>query len=186
MTGNNIFLLTIEAASKIQAQNLQQIDEVENCSCTVTLHPKFNYCKGIIYIYECDIEEIDEFRDYLGEKYNVIEIQPATFIRTRDPKTKAFIVTFNQDESPHSLYIPGERQDTKVYSFGKRPILCNNCLSNECQNSDLKVIEKKLQHCLSKIVGWTETNGFRFSFSKTKVMHFTTLPRLHNQPQPRI
>ena len=125
VTGNNRFSFTIEAASKIKAQNLHQITEVEHFSCTVTFHPRFNYCKGIIYIYECNIEEIDEFRDYLREKYNVMEIQPATFIKKT--KTKAFVVTFIEDESLHSLYITRERQATKVYSFGKRSILCNNC-----------------------------------------------------------
>ena len=61
----------MEAVRKIRVQNLHQITEVENFSFTVILHLRFNYCKGIIYIYECDIDEIDKFRDYLRKKYNV-------------------------------------------------------------------------------------------------------------------
>ena len=51
------------------------------------------------------------------------------------------------------------------------------------RHSDLQVIETKMQQCLPRIQQWTELNGFKFSKTKTKVMHFTTVPGLHiNKP----
>ena len=38
-------------------------------------------------------------------------------------------MTFREEKVPQSLYIPGERQDTKVYRYKSKPLLCNNCQS---------------------------------------------------------
>ena len=35
-------------------------------------------------------------------------------IKQRTPQTKAFNMTFGEERVPYNLYIPGERQDTKV------------------------------------------------------------------------
>jgi len=48
------------------------------------------------------------------------------------------------------------------------------------QASNLKFAEKLLQICLNNLQEWTETNGLRFSSSKTKYIIFS---RKHNIPQ---
>lgn len=41
-----------------------------------------------------------------------------------------------------------------------------------CQSPDLTVIESKLQQCLNKLEVWCNRNGFKFSPTKTKCVHF--------------
>ena len=114
MTGNNRSSFTVEVCSREHGQTLSEITDVEDFHCQVSLHPRFNHRKGIIYTHEFEVENMDDFTEYLRNKYNVISVQPATFIKTKEPNTKAFIVTFNQSQLPHSSYIAGERQDTRV------------------------------------------------------------------------
>ena len=41
------------------------------------------------------------------------------------------------------------------------------------RHSDIRVIQARLQNLLHDIADWTESNGFRFSPAKTKMMHFS-------------
>ena len=77
---------------------------MEDFRCQVSLHPRFNHCKGIINTHEFDVENMHDFTKYMREEYYVISVQPATFIKTNEPNTKAFIVTFNQNQLPYSFY----------------------------------------------------------------------------------
>ena len=88
VTGNNRSSFTVKVVDKDQADKIQNIDEIEGFSCNIAPHPRFSYSKGIIYIHESDIEEIDEFKEYMREKYNIIDVQPAKFIRLGIPKQK--------------------------------------------------------------------------------------------------
>ncbi len=44
--------------------------------------------------------------------------------------------------------------------------------SISCRSSNMATIERQLQLCLNKISKWALENGFRFSQSKTNVIHF--------------
>ena len=101
--------------------------EIKNFPCKITSHPRHNFSKELVYIYESDIENIEDFTEYMTETYNTVNVQHAAFIKTRNPQTKAFIIIFSGDRIPYTLYIPGERQDTEVYRFKSKPIMCNNC-----------------------------------------------------------
>ena len=57
---------------------------------------------------ECDINEVDEARKYMKKKYDFGNVQPATIIKTRDIHTQAFVVTFQDNHLPYSMYIAGE------------------------------------------------------------------------------
>jgi hypothetical protein len=46
----------------------------------------------------------------------------------------------------------------------------------------LQTIQRELQECLNRVGSWASLNGFRFSPSKTKSMHFTIVPGLHLKP----
>jgi len=59
-------------------------------------------------------------------------------------------------------------------------------LQLSCRGPDLRVIGTKLQQCLDNLQSWSNTNGFKFSPAKTKVVHFTTIPGLHNPPDLRM
>jgi len=44
------------------------------------------------------------------------------------------------------------------------------------------IIERHLQQCLNKLADWADTNGFKFSSSKTVCKHFCKLCKLHSEP----
>ena len=46
----------------------------------------------------------------------------------------------------------------------------------------IHAIERKFQQCLDKLNKWATENGFRFSQTKTKCMHFCHKRKLHNDP----
>ena len=85
--------------------------------CKTTFHPRFNTSKGLVLLSEFDIENLQQFQKELPAEYNIAEIERATFITTRSESTNAFIVTFDEKKLPYSLYIPGERSDTRVLPF---------------------------------------------------------------------
>jgi len=45
------------------------------------------------------------------------------------------------------------------------------------------IIERHLQRCLDKLQEWADTNGFKFSTTKTVCLHFCHLHKLHPHPQ---
>ena len=90
VAGNNRTSVIIEVCCKQQARKLQDIESVEEFQCTVMLHPRFNYRRGIIYIHEFDVDNTEEFKDYLQQRYSIIDVQPADFIKPRIPPSKIF------------------------------------------------------------------------------------------------
>ena len=116
----------IEITEKDQAEKVMEITSVKQFNCTVNKYDRFNHKKGLIYVSEFDIENVEDFKQGLQENYSVIDVEKATFIKAREGTT-AFILTFNLEHVPHSIYIPGERQDTRVQSYISRPMMCIKC-----------------------------------------------------------
>ena len=48
---------------------------------------------------------------------------------------------------------------------------------------NIHIIERHLQQCLNKLQEWADTNGFKFSTTKTVCLHFCRLRKLHSDPQ---
>ena len=46
----------------------------------------------------------------------------------------------------------------------------------------IHIIERHLQRCLNKLADWADTNGFKYSFSKTISIHFCELRKPHPEP----
>ena len=101
---------------------------MDGVPCKIYKHPKYNCSRGLIYVHEFGLENVQDFKNGLQSTYNVVDVQPATFIKTRSPQTRVFIVTFQQEHLPYSIYIPGERQDTRVFKLNSKPLMCYNCL----------------------------------------------------------
>ena len=83
---------------------------------------------------------MDEFKHHLSEQYDIEKIEKAPFIRSRRNET-SYIVTFNEEKLPYSVYIPGEVTDTVVNNFNSRPMLCKNCqeyghTAKRCRNEE--------------------------------------------------
>jgi hypothetical protein len=119
--------LTILVEDALQGNKMADICTIGNIPCKTEKHQYLNNSKGIIYIQEYDVDDIDEFRNGLMENYNITRAEPAPFIKPKSAQTKAFILTFDQETPPKYLYIPGERYDTVVYPYHERPKLCQNC-----------------------------------------------------------
>jgi len=50
------------------------------------------------------------------------------------------------------------------------------------RSKHIHIIERHLQQCLNKLADWADTNGFKFSPSKTVCIHFCKLRKPHPQP----
>jgi len=50
------------------------------------------------------------------------------------------------------------------------------------RSKHIHIIERHLQHCLNKLADWADTNGFKFSPSKTVCIHFCKLRKPHPEP----
>ena len=50
------------------------------------------------------------------------------------------------------------------------------------RSSYMSCIERQLQGCLNKLQNWCDTNGFKFSSSKTVCMHFCQQRKIHADP----
>ena len=48
---------------------------------------------------------------------------------------------------------------------------------------NMNTIERQLQQCLNKLQSWSNENGFKFSKTKTKCMHFCNLRCHHPNPE---
>ena len=127
ITGESCSKLTIQVKSACQAVSIKNLCSIDNVSCVITEHRSFNQSKGLFFLREFDIVDVDQFRRDLIEAYDEIKnIEPAPFIKSSN--STAFIATFNSEQPPYSLYIPGERSDSQVKPFRSRPMLCKNCL----------------------------------------------------------
>jgi len=51
------------------------------------------------------------------------------------------------------------------------------------RSKHINIIERHLQQCLNKLSHWADTNGFKFSSSKTVCIHFCRLRKLLPDPQ---
>jgi len=51
------------------------------------------------------------------------------------------------------------------------------------RSKHIHIIERHFQRCLNKLQDWADTNGFKFSTSKTVCMHFCRLRESHPEPQ---
>ena len=50
----------------------------------------------------------------------------------------------------------------------------------------MNIVERQLQLILNKVNKWARENGFKFSKSKTKCVHFCSLRKMHNDPLLKI
>ena len=90
-----------------------------------------------------------------------------------------------------SVYIPNLLRCYKCQRFGhgrntcKGTSTCATCgqvghTYNDCHNQPPTA---DLRRCLNKLQYWADTNGFRFSTSKTVFIHFCHLLKPHLDPQ---
>ena len=76
--------MTVEITSREQGDKIKDIKEMDGFPCEICKHPKYNYIRGLIYVHEFDLENVEDFKNGLQGTYNV-DVRPATFIKTRSP-----------------------------------------------------------------------------------------------------
>ena len=114
-----------------QTEKCLKITSLCQKNCTVRLHPRLNVSVGLVYLRSFDIRDMDAFRDYLNEQDNenrVEKVERADFIKTGEG-TSAYLITFNKERLPYTIYVPGEPADTIVRDFKSKPMLCRKCLT---------------------------------------------------------
>ena len=117
----------IEVSSEAQGEAICDIVEIGDIPSKVGPHNTYNSSKGLVYIYDFDVDDVELFEQFIKEEYNVISVIKAEFIKTRLASVTPLLITFNQEKTPSHLYIPGERKDTIVYPFNNKPKLCRQC-----------------------------------------------------------
>ena len=128
-TGGSRNKIIVQTKNADQTRKCLEISSLNQTKCEVKLHPRFNQCQGLIYLRECDFDDTQDLEHYLAKNYNVGDLTRADFIKSRRAGVNAFILTFNQETLPYSVYIPGEISDTVVYKFGSKPMMCSYCLA---------------------------------------------------------
>ena len=118
----------MEAKNKEQSEKLTNIETNKTYGCTVEKYGRFNHIKGLIFLKEFDIEDMQEFKEGLQESYCSVEVERASYIKARSGAT-AYVITLNQEHLPFSIYMQGEKQDTRVQTFENTPMICSKCQS---------------------------------------------------------
>ena len=117
--------LNIEVTDDQQGLWLKITCSIDDIPCQINETTHLNRSRGIIYINEFNVENMEEFSAGLGENCNESKVE-ATFIKPRTEQTSAFLLEFKQETSSNYIYIPRERSDTKVYPYTDEPLHCAN------------------------------------------------------------
>ena len=112
LTSLNRTSFLVEVRNEHQAEAIQNLKKVHQFQRVVAPYDRFNCAKEIIFVNEYEDEDVEEFGKGLKESCNICEVQEATFIKKKNPNSKPYLVTFKQETVPHSICIPGERNDT--------------------------------------------------------------------------
>ena len=93
----------------------QERVEVEVFACD-----KINQSKGLIYIHDYNISEIDEYGSELMREYNLSDVQQVTWIKSKNVTFNPLLLTFKEKEPPSFIEIPGEQAKPKIYKHYER------------------------------------------------------------------
>ena len=125
--GLNRDAVLVEVINRKESEAIRKMTEVCGKACTVQAHKFFNGGKGMIYLYNTDITDLDSFLGGLKEEYGVTRVEKASWIKSRDGRATAFLLTFGDDRVPEYVKITGEYALSKVYEYKERPLQCAKC-----------------------------------------------------------
>ena len=137
----------VEVGNQEQSTQIETLREVLGVPCRITPYARFNQSRGLVYVNEWTIGDPKMFEADLKNHCNVVKIEEAHFIKPRNPETVPLLLTFDEDTTPYSIYIPGEPADTRVYPFTDKPMICARCQSyghtaKRCQHE-----QQRCQRC---------------------------------------
>merc|ERR1719259_523039 len=120
----------IEINTEGQSRNILSIEKLNNVDVRITECTNINQSKGLVYIYDYNVPDSD-FKEYstdLKKAFNLVHVQKAFWIKTKNNTATPLILTFREKEPPKFLNILGEQTKTKVYEYFDRPMMCQDCL----------------------------------------------------------
>ena len=85
ISGSNKHKLTLQTRSNSQTEKCQKIDTLQGYKCVIRPHPRFNTSKGLIYLRQYNIQDLQEFKENLQEQYEINCVERADFIGSRQP-----------------------------------------------------------------------------------------------------
>ena len=86
--------LIVRVCNKHQGKKMVAIKEILEKECQVNEHDFFNITKGLIYNYNNDLLDFDSFQDGIKDQYPVTKVVEATWIKPRNRKSKALLISF--------------------------------------------------------------------------------------------
>ena len=122
-----------------QTDKLLNVTSLLGVPYSVTMHRQFNESKGLIYMQEYDITNIESFKAGLMRDSEVKDVILATWITPKSLESKPFLITFNRCTPPQSMKIPGEVDNLRIYDYKEKPLFCTSCLEythskRKCKN----------------------------------------------------
>jgi len=120
--------LLVQVANKSQSDKIQNLSSLCEVQCVVKKHEFFNTARGLIYLYNTELTDINSFKSGLIDRYHLQSVEEATWIKTKNQNTKVFMISSYQDNLPEYLKIISESTMTKVYPYQDSPLRCRRCL----------------------------------------------------------
>ena len=124
-SGRNGFL--VQVASEQQSLEIIKIKNLLTEECEVKRHEFLNGTRGIIYIHNNDVSDLESFQEGLRKRYPIASITRASWITPRNSQTMPFLIKIIGDSCPEYITVPGEFLMTKVYQYKDRPLQCHKC-----------------------------------------------------------
>lgn len=88
----------IEVRNKRQNEKIDEINSILGNECTVKDHVFLNVTKGIIYVYNNKVSDIEGVRQGLQERYSQSSVNEAKWIKPKNEKAKGLHVVFQWHE----------------------------------------------------------------------------------------
>ena len=118
----------MEKSDVKQSKKLRGVTHLHNLPAAVDENLDHGIIKGLVYIYEYDMTDIELFKKGLIESCGIPDAVQATLMTPRNHVSKPIIVSFRQHELPSYIDVPVEQAKTKLYEIKPKPLMCRKCL----------------------------------------------------------
>ena len=88
-------------------------------------------CVCVCYRYfplDSNIPDIEDYDNELKKEYNLLDVNKATWLKTRNLTSTPLLLTFKEKEPQRFIKIPGEQAKSKAYEYYERPMSYKTCL----------------------------------------------------------
>ena len=116
----------VEVRNK-QHEIITSITELNGKAVTITEYTDNKY-KGLIYIYQYNMDDFEKFKERLKEEHNICNATLASWIKPRTPFKNVVLLTFRDHNMPEYIEISGEPSKSKIYEYVTRPQICGKYL----------------------------------------------------------